>query len=187
MLTWNLGAYEITFDFGLLLRWIVAYLLVVLVHELGHGVVGWLYGWRRASVHFGVPSDWRRALSLTFLPIPIHFHLGLGLFYAPPSIWFADAERNLPPARDAMFAAGGPIATASLLAIPAVRTEAIRIVQGITELRLSADTFTGAVAAWTLFLILVPLIPKRYRSVQCDSDGLRIMRFLPHLIAARRR
>lgn len=161
--------------------WAGAFFLTALVHELGHALVGWLLGFRKPAIYFGAPSD-PRLLSLTFLPIPIHFHLGPRIMFVPPRIMFAVADWNLSQARNALMAAGGPLANALLLTISPIRTEFIRLLHDIAELRFFwPPTFSRAVAAWTLFGLVVPLIPKHYHSVGSDSDGLVILRFFSSL------
>lgn len=156
---------------------LVAYIPVVLVHELGHLVAAAWRGARGFVIAYGADSDRRVALPLPL--VPIHVHLGWGTWTVPVRVRSARQPRWR-PWEQILCSAAGPLAALALFWLlgGSLRTGLPLFLQ------LSYPVYSVQTPLQFLALLsfVAPLVPMHYRSLGADSDGLKIVRAIGAMI-----
>jgi len=155
----------------------------MLIHELGHGVAGWMQGSRDLVVVFGSHRD-RCLFRVPCGPVAVEFRAGPRFFVTPPHCFFASPSPVRSPLRSLMLAAAGPAASALLYLLTA--TDPAGGIRDFLRFSFPVTSFPSALAFWALVGVVAPLVPMRYSSLDgFPSDGLVILLSLKRLTAGR--
>lgn len=165
------------------LYFVLGFFPAMLVHEMGHVMVGWLQGYRDAIIRFGSPRQ-RVLASVRCGPVAIQMHASPAFLFIPPSYQFGTLGNDSALA-SLLRAAAGPAASAVMFLLVTPQVE-----QGVSELlslSFPVYSFQTAVAFWGAMGVLIPLVPITYHSPAVASDGLTMARSLIRLLRERGR